>query len=252
MAKGHRKVPDITEVLALLTGGSCALTSSDKKQEEKPTVVGAARLLKTSEYTIRKIFRAWIDGGLPAVNALCWKKGRKPTLRNNLIFSPNAAWAVHKGTLYAQTGLSMRARALQMQEREKAPVSVNALRKLYRQARITQQQLSHRLGPPQRVKSEEVQLEGLARLKTTMDQVIRAGYVVVQMDEAVFSVNKYNNKHWAPAGSPLLKDIRLHPGHPVAVIAGISYEDGLVHYRCKDSHHCGFTGPEVNSFLHEL
>ena len=137
MAKGHRKVPDITEVLALLTGGSCALASSDKKQEEKPTVVGAARLLKTSEYTIRKIFRAWVDGGQTAVNALCWKQGRKPTLRNNLLFSPNAAWAIHKGTLYAQAGLSMRARALQLEQRFGAPVSVSALRKLYRQARIT-------------------------------------------------------------------------------------------------------------------
>ena len=91
--------PDFGEILLLLAGGSSATVQSDAKQRKRPTVEGAARILKTTPHVIRRIVKAYEEGGEDAVKQLRWRAGPKPVMWPRVWGEP-IKWATHKGTLY--------------------------------------------------------------------------------------------------------------------------------------------------------
>jgi len=55
----------------------------------------------------------------------------------------------------------------------------------------------------------------------------------VQVDESSFSVDAMSTSTWAPSGKPLSLANQYASGKYVCVIAGITAEEGLVHYQVK-------------------
>ena len=163
-------------------------------------------------------------------------------------------WAADKGTLYAQVGLSLKARAQQLSLRIGRPVSTYLLRRIYKIMGVTQQRLSHRHGPASGPAPAEQQEAHIRWLQGQVDQHLRLGYEVVQVDECTFSPHKYYERHWAPAGQPLCKESRWATGGVVAVLGGVSMDRGKVHFQYKQLSRQvkGYKGEDVRAFLHEL
>ena len=138
--------PNLRQVLQLLMGQSAGLPVP-RRQLQRPTVAGAAAVLKCTPHAVRRVVKAFQSGGLATVRALRWQRGRpvKPLPLSTEDWA--WAWATDKGTLYAQVGLSLKARAHQLSIRIGRPVKPWELRRLYRLSGVTQQRLSHRHGP---------------------------------------------------------------------------------------------------------
>ena len=78
------------------------------------------------------------------------------------------------------------------------------------------------------------------------------GYIIIQVDEAIFQPNRYHFRHWAPVNNPIRREFRNQPGETRAVIAGICAEFGLIHTFQKDSTHTGLTAVDIKRFLCNL
>ena len=253
MAKRVTLAPDLRQILSLLLGHDIGLpVSRRQRQRQRPTLAGTAAAIRSTPHAVRRVLKAFKEGGLSAVKALRWTRGRPK--KEDPISGEDWQWATDKGTLYAQVGLTLKARALMLSNRVGRSVKPWELRRLYRMSGVTQQRLSHRHGPLRGPAPSEEQEQHIRWLQAQVNQHLRLGFEVVQVDECTFSPHKYNNKHWAPAGQPLCKESRWAQGGVVAVLGGVSMERGKVHFKYKQLSRLvkGYSGEDVRTFLHEL
>ena len=82
-------------------------------------------------------------------------------------------------------------------------------------------------------KEPQVLFEELEGIKQKVWNMRAEGWVVCQMDEAVFSPKAYNDRVWAPKGNPITTSLRLQYKRYVSVMAVICVEQGGVDYMTK-------------------
>ena len=110
------------------------------------------------------------------------------------------AWATSPARLREQTGFSLKARTKAFNAAFGLTSSIKRFRRLYREAGITQQKMTSRLGGV-KLPSYDKQQEHIRQLQLNVSNMISAGYEFLQCDEALFSVDGYNvARHWAPKG----------------------------------------------------
>jgi len=111
MVKKTYRPPDPEQVVALLLGNEALTPRGKKRQMKFPTVEGAAKMLSCRPAAVRRVAKAFLNGGIEAAKALCWKPGPKRHCFDN-ITQEAMVWAVAKSTLYNQVGLTLKARAI--------------------------------------------------------------------------------------------------------------------------------------------
>ena len=91
---------NMTEVIMLLRGEVPVTCLGPKSKRKRVALTDVARHLKTTPWALRKMIKAFNQGGQAAVNQLKWGRGgNKPgALRDINLQQMN--WAAHKGTLY--------------------------------------------------------------------------------------------------------------------------------------------------------
>jgi len=75
------------------------------------------------------------------------------------------------------------------------------------------------------------------------------GYELLQGDEALFSVDAYQQRHWSPMKQPMCKTSRWSDHKPVVVFGAISASRGIVHWHF--GHH-SFTADDICDALREI
>ena len=106
-------------------------------------------------------------------------------------------------TLMEQAGLSLAERAATFNRRFPGrKMTAASVRKAYSGKRITQQRMVWKPTRGSRW-SQDRQVERLATIKRVLKKAYKAKVHLLQMDSAIFSPKKYNDRTWAPAGVPL-------------------------------------------------
>ena len=122
-------------------------------KRRRVTMKSTAELLGMSSYAVRRIAKAYVDGGEEAVGKLHWGSGRP---YKTLLFEQSEFdIMVSRETLNQQVGMSMNARAKEFTKRFKKPISETQLRELYRGRGVTYQLPQARLGPSKLWTDEE-------------------------------------------------------------------------------------------------
>jgi len=75
------------------------------------------------------------------------------------------------------------------------------------------------------------------------------GYELLQGDEALFSVDAFQQRHWAPMKQPMCKTSRWSDHKPVVVFGVISASRGVVHWHF--GHH-SFTADDICDAVREI
>ena len=151
-----------------------------------------------------------------------WKEKEKVT-------DEQRQWSTAPKRLREQVGLSLKARKLAFNEEFGLSVSIPRFRRIYKEERITQQKMTSRLGGL-KLPSQAKQIEGIQNLQERVQELQSAGYLLLQSDEALFSVDAYVQKHWSQIGHPICKGSRWSTHKPIVVYGVISAELGVVHW----------------------
>ena len=92
-------------------------------------------------------------------------------------------------------------------------------------------------------------MQKILELQERVKTLQALGYELLQSDEAVFSVDAYVQRHWAPKGNPIRKDCRWNNAKPVVVFGVISPTRGVVHWHFGWS---SFTADDICDALEEV
>lgn len=94
-------------------------------------------------------------------------------------------------------GLSLKSRKEAFNEEFGLSVSIPKFRSMYKEEGVTLQKMTSRLGGV-KLPSMEKQWANIQDLQQRMQAVLSEGYELMQSDEALFSVDAYVQRHWAP------------------------------------------------------
>jgi hypothetical protein len=87
------------------------------------------------------------------------------------------------------------------------------------------------------------------RLRRELEDLVKKGYQVLQLDECVFNTKKMDRRHWAPMGDPHRVRQRFLQQEVVYVLGAISQEAGCVRMFVQDT---AFCGADIIAALEEL
>jgi hypothetical protein len=144
--------------------------------------------------------------------------------------------------------MNERARSFHRHHPNHWPIRGSDIRRAYKEGNVTQQKMRWYPGPTNKTFDE--QNDHLTLVKTQLQQLFDEGYEIFQIDEAVFSPKRYDDREWAPMCLPLAKYNRFQSTKYTACIAAISLERGLVHFATSAGK--AFDKPMFQHFLAEL
>jgi hypothetical protein len=242
----HRGPPNVVQVVALSTRQTehpLVQQLNIAKWPKKLTLVWVAKQLQQQPWTIRKVLDA-VTAKQP--EQLNWRKGH-PGFKVPLT-DEQVEYIVSKKTLVEQVGKTMNARCLQIEIWFGVLIKPWRLAQLYRRHKIQRQLMATRLGGKV-LKSWDVQEEALATLKAEVEAAEAEGYLVLQLDEALFTDGTHHRKHFAPVGDPIKVSSFYNNQGYRAVCVAIHPELGLVWRETIDG---PFTQWTIDLFLRRV
>jgi transposase len=169
-------------------------------------------------------------GDAAAYENLRWGAGRP--LKVVPITAAQLQWITSRETLRAQVGKPLTARVRIANARFGLNMTLRDFRSIYRKARITVQKLSPLCKPARDITMVQQQMR-IDELQEDFAFHMAQQKHMVQYDAAVFSVNQYSPKHWAPSGHPLKTAKKYYQSQLVCVWGAISVEEGWVHVEAQ-------------------
>ena len=171
----------------------------EEVKKPRATMKGVAAEYGLSYHAVRRIARAYEEGGEAAVEELNWVRGRP--IKNSFFTAAEIDKIVSRATLNRQLGMSMKARAAELSRRFKKPLKVWKLREFYRGRGVTLQVAKPRLGP-ETLGTELDQLKRIRQLQEDVQDAIDEELELFCIDECVFNTKSGKRSSWAPAGRP--------------------------------------------------
>ena len=190
MGKRKGELPHITRVLEVLglreqSELAKALEPISGPPPTKLNFRRACRILKITVCQLRKVLAQGEKHTIPK---------RKTKDMKNINIDAIKAITSDK-TLREMVSMSMKARALWINQVYQTNMSAYQLRKIYKGNNIKRKLMQSRLGKPV-LPHQTIQMEMLKVAKDRYKQLKDAGYHVVQVDECLFNSDSYQGRYW--------------------------------------------------------